>query len=223
MSNGKRLAGFLLAVVATLVWGLPVVSHAQPMTTFFDEGTMDFSFTGSLTGGFSADGSVTDVTQFPVDAAGACVGYYITSDIPDAEGAVFQCFGGVVNPDDTMDIVFIWIIRQGEMNLSPEAYPIDAEETVIVAFYDDADEVQVFQGGPPIVTSAAHFFTSQPGGNVTFDTISHTGASGTFSCSMEDALNPGLSITVTDAAFNLTGAGTSAEGMAWGHVKALYR
>ena len=74
-----------MAVVVTLVWGLPVVSQAEPMTTFFNDGTMDFSFTGSLAGGFSADGSVADATQFPVDEDGACVAYYITSDIPGAE------------------------------------------------------------------------------------------------------------------------------------------
>lgn len=193
------------------------------MTTFFDEGTMDFSYTGSLTGGFSADGSVTDVSEFPVDAAGVCVGYYITSEIPGAEGAVFQGYGGVVNPDNTMDIVLVWINREGESALSTETYPIDAEETVIITFYDDADEVQVFPFSPPVVTSAAHFFTSQPGGNLTFDAVSHTGVSGTYSCTMVDALNPTLTITVTDAMFNLTGTGTPAKDKAWGDVKALYR
>ena len=74
-----------------------------------------------------------------------------------------------------MDIVVIWINREGETGLSPGAYTIDAEETVIVTFYDDADEVMIVEGIPPIVTSAAHIFSAQPGGSVIFETISHLG------------------------------------------------
>lgn len=222
MKNGRKLVGFSVLVAATLAWSIPMVAHAQPMATVFNEGTMDFDFTGSLSGGFSADGSVTDVTQFPVDADGACIGYYTTSDFPGAEGATFQCYGGVVNPDDTMDIVVIWIIRQGETGLTPGPYAIDAEETVIVVFYDDADEVLIVEGTPPIVTSAAHFFTALPGGSVNFGAVSHAGASGTFSCTMEDELNT-LSITVTDAPFNMTSTGTPAENASWGDIKSTYK
>jgi len=209
-------------MVVTLVWGMQSVSLAQPpLTTFFNSGDMDFSYTGSMSGGFSADGSVTSVMQFPVDASGACVGYYTTSDIPGAEGAIFLGFGGVMNDDSSMDIVVIWINREGESGLSPGTYMMDAEETVSVTYYDDADQVILAPGAPPIVMSAAHAFYSEPGGSVTFDNISHAGAGGTFSCTLEDDINS-MTITVSNASFNLERSGVPAESITWGHVKSLY-
>ncbi len=210
------------AMVTVLVLSLPGSSFAGTMLDFYNSGTTDFSYTGSLTGGFSANGGVESLSEFPVDTAGATVGYLRVDDEPGAEGASFVAYGGVVNPDETMDVVFVWIVREGEPGIPAGTYEVDAEQTVLIGFYDDADAIIVFEGSPPFISSAAHVFIAEIGGSVTIDAIDGSVATGSFSCTMVDQSDPNTTISVTDAAFTVNREEVPVESVSWGRVKSIF-